>query len=475
MIDKKTKIICTIGPSVESVDMIVQLINSGMDAARLNFSHGEHAKHKDYINNIREACKITGKQIAIIADLQGPKIRVGKLENGFITLQENSEIHITSEEILGNENVISTTFPGLIQELKLGDILLLDDGAIKLLITEIKRTKPEVTCKVIISGVLKQNKGINIPLSALSLPSLTEKDMIDLDFALANNVDFIAISFVRTIDDIKLLRGILRSRNREIPIIAKIERPEAIQNIDEIIGATDMVMVARGDLGVEISVEEGPQLQKMIIKKCNAKIKPVITATQMLESMINDQTPTRAEASDVANSILDGTDCVMLSAETSTGMYPLQAVSVMKRIIQKTETHKKTTYFNEIFIEDSPENILHTICNSACMIAERVNAKAIIAVPTITGNTPTIISNHRPAAQIIAVGFDEKKLKRLKLVWGVESMLTEERDDLQNIIDEIKQRLISNELFQKGDRIVIVSRNPIPLAPSANDIMVTTV
>lgn len=475
MIDKKTKIICTIGPSVESVDMIVQLINAGMDSARLNFSHGEHAKHKDYITNIREACKISGKQIAIIADLQGPKIRVGKLENGFMTLAENAEIQITSEEILGTENVISTTFPGLIQELKIGDILLLDDGNIKLLITEIKRTKPEVTCKVIIPGILKQNKGINIPLSALSLPSLTEKDIADLDFALANGVDFIAMSFVRTIDDIKLLKGILRSRSKELPVIAKIERPEAIQNIDEIIEAADMVMVARGDLGVEISVEEVPQLQKMIIKKCNAKIKPVITATQMLESMISDQSPTRAEASDVANSILDGTDCVMLSAETSTGLFPLQAVSMMKKIIQKTETHKKTTYFNEIFVEDSPENILHTICNSACMIAERVNAKAIIAVPTITGNTPLIISNHRPAAQIIAVGFDERKLKRLKLVWGVESMLTAERDDLQDIINEVKSKLIEKELFNKGDRIVIVARNPIAEAPSANDIQVSVI
>lgn len=475
MIDKKTKIICTIGPSVESVDMITQLINTGMDAARLNFSHGEHAKHKQYIENIKEACKITGKQIAIIADLQGPKIRVGKLENGYITLQENAEVQITSEDIIGNESVISTTYPGLINELKINEILLLDDGNIKLLITDIKRTKPEVTCKVIIPGVLKQNKGINIPFSALSLPSLTEKDMNDLDFAIANGVDFIAMSFVRTLDDVKLLKGILRSRGKELPIIAKIERPEAIQNIDEIIEATDMIMVARGDLGVEISVEEVPQLQKMIIKKCNDKIKPVITATQMLESMIGDQSPTRAEASDVANSILDGTDCVMLSAETSTGLYPLQAVAMMKKIIQKTETHKKTTYFNEIFVEDSPENILHTLCNSACMIAERVNAKAIIAVPTITGNTPLIISNHRPAAQIIAVGFDERKLKRLKLVWGVESMLTQERDDLQNIVEEIKERLIRNELFQKGDRIVIVSRNPIPLAPSANDIMVTAV
>jgi len=247
LIDKKTKIICTIGPSVESVDMITQLINSGMDAARLNFSHGDHAKHKEYIDNVREACKITGKQIAIIADLQGPKIRVGKLENGYVTLQQDAEVKITSEDILGTEEVISTTYPGLIQELKLNEILLLDDGNIKLLITEIKRTKPEITCKVIIPGVLKQNKGINIPFSALSLPSLTEKDIADLDFALANGIDFIAMSFVRTVDDIKLLKGILRSRNKITPIIAKIERPEAIQNIDEIIDATDMVMVARGD------------------------------------------------------------------------------------------------------------------------------------------------------------------------------------------------------------------------------------
>jgi pyruvate kinase len=475
LIDKKTKIICTIGPSVESVDMIVQLINAGMDAARLNFSHGDHAKHMEYVKNIREACNITGRQIAIIQDLQGPKIRVGKLENGFITLEEGASIQITSDEIIGNESMICTTYPGLIEELKVGEILLLDDGNIKFLITDIKRTKPEVTCKVIIGGILKQHKGINIPYSALSLPSLTEKDLEDLEFAIENKFDFIAMSFVRTPDDVKLLKGILRSRGRDIPVIAKIERPEAITNIDQIIAETDLVMVARGDLGVEISVEEVPQLQKMIIKKCNDKIKPVITATQMLESMINDQSPTRAEASDVANSIMDGTDCVMLSAETSTGLYPLQSVRMMKKIIQKTEVQKKSTYFNEIFVEDSPENILHTICNSACMIAERVSAKAIIAVPTITGNTPLIISNHRPMAQIIAIGFDETKLKRLKLVWGVESMLTKEREDLQDIINEVKQKLVEKELFHKGDRIVIVARNPIAEAPSANAIQVTMI
>ena len=472
MIDKKTKIVCTIGPAVESVEKMVELIKSGMDAARLNFSHGTHEIHKKYIDNLNEACKLADRKIAMIQDLQGPKIRVGMLKGAQIFLEEGCDVIMTSHDIEGDEFKFSTTYPGFIKDLKKNEILLLDDGNIKLEVISLEPAKNEITCRVLTGGILKEHKGINAPNTALSLPSLTEKDFKDLSFGLEHNFDFVAMSFVRTADDIKLLKGIIKSQGKKTQVIAKIERPEAIKNIDEIIEETDVIMIARGDMGVEISTEEVPLLQKMIIKKCNEKVKPVITATQMLESMIEAPTPTRAEASDIANSILDGTDCVMLSAETSTGAYPIETVRTMRKIILKTETIKPSTFFNDIFVEDSPENTLHTICNSAVMIAVRVNAKAIITV-TLGGISAMLLSNHRPSAQILAVSFEESVLKKLKLVWGVESMLMDYNDNVKELEAQIKEKILANNLFQKGDRIVFVSRFPSMKDEAVNMIQVS--
>lgn len=474
MIYKKTKIICTIGPAVATVEDMVNLINSGMDAARLNFSHGDHSIHRQYINNIREAGSLTGKMIAIIQDLSGPKIRVGKLENGYIELKENQEIKISGFDIIGNETVFSTNYAEIVRDVKNNEIILLDDGNLKLKVIDIDIVKNEMTCEVINGGTLKENKGINLPHTDIRLPSLTNKDILDLEFGIKNKIDFVAMSFVRTQDDIKLLRGLLKSIGRKVPIIAKIERPEAIKNIDSIISESDLIMVARGDLGVEISTEEVPVLQKMIIRKCNESIKPVITATQMLESMIENPTPTRAEASDIANAILDGTDCVMLSAETSTGAYPFLAVKTMKKIILCTETIKKSTYFNEIFVEDSPENTLHTICNSATEIAERVSAKAIITI-THNGRSPLLLSNHRPSAQIIAATYDDNIIRRCKLVWGVESILMTRDADYNKVVSGIREKIINFNILNKGDRIVIVSSLPLSETESANMIQVSQV
>ncbi|MEO6693839.1 MAG: pyruvate kinase, partial [Ignavibacteria bacterium] len=401
MIYKKTKIICTIGPAVETVEKIGLLIDAGMDAARLNFSHGTRDIHKKYIENIREAGMIKKKMVAIIQDLSGPKIRVGKLINGSIELIQNQIIKITSSHIIGDQKMFSSNYPDLINDLNKNELVLLDDGNLVLRVISAFPTNNEIECEIMTGGILKENKGINLPNTKLNLPSLTEKDLADLEFGLANDVDFIAMSFVRTESDIDQLRSLIEAKGMDIPIIAKIERPEAVTNIDSIIKRSDVIMVARGDMGVEISTEDVPIIQKRIIKKCNEAIKPVITATQMLESMIHNPTPTRAEASDIANAILDGTDCVMLSAETSTGEYPVLAVSTMKKIILKTETTKKSVYFKDIFVEDSPENTLHTICNSATEIAARVNAKAIITI-THTGKSPLLLSNHRPTAQIIS-------------------------------------------------------------------------
>jgi pyruvate kinase len=469
---KKTKIICTIGPAVEDPDVICQLINEGMDAARLNFSHGTQEDHLRYINNIKQACEKTELQVALIQDLQGPKIRVGKLENGFIILKEKNYLTIVSEDITGNSDRISTSYKELINDVKENDIILFDDGNFKLRVVSIERKLKEIKCEILNGGLLKEHKGINLPNTDINLPSLTDKDMNDLQFGLMNNIDFVAMSFVRSADDIKLLRGILRSRGKSsIPIIAKIERPEAIKNIDSIIEEADLIMVARGDLGVEISTEQVPVLQKMIIKKCNEKIKPVITATQMLESMIEDPTPTRAEASDIANAILDGTDCVMLSAETSTGKFPVLSVKTMCKIILKTETIMESKFFNEIFVEDSPENTLHTICNSAVEIAARVNAKAIITITT-SGKSALLLSNHRPKALIIASTFDERLLKKLKLVWGVKTTSIEKKEEYREIVQLVKQKVLNRKLAMQGDRVVIVASDPFTELDSANMIEV---
>jgi len=474
LIYKKTKIICTIGPSVGTVEKIGQLIDAGMDAARLNFSHGTRETHKQYIENIREAGKLKKKMIAIIQDLSGPKIRVGKLINGYINLIDNGTIKITSSDIIGDDKIISTNYPDLIYDVNKNELILLDDGNLVLRVISIKPTNDEIECEIMTGGILKEHKGINLPNTKLNLPSLTVKDLADLDFGLANDVDFVAMSFVRTEADIELLRSAINSKDKSKPIIAKIERPEAVANIDSIIAKSDVIMVARGDMGVEISTEDVPIIQKRIIRKCNEAIKPVITATQMLESMIHNPSPTRAEASDIANAILDGTDCVMLSAETSTGSFPVIAVNTMKKIILKTETIKKSTYFEDIFIEDSPENTLHTICNSATEIATRVNAKAIITI-THTGKSPLLLSNHRPAAQIISATYDDTIIKRCKLIWGVESILIKKNDDYQETVKLINEKIIASEILNERDRVVIIAPMPFSESESANSIQVTQI
>ncbi len=472
MINKKTKIICTIGPSVGTVEKICELIDAGMDAARLNFSHGTHTVHSQYIDNIREAGKIKNKIIAVIQDLSGPKIRVGLLENGSIMLIENQTIRITSDNITGNSKMISTNYPELINDVKKGDMVLLDDGNLKLCVISSQPSDNTIECRIINGGILKEHKGINLPNTELTLPPLTEKDMEDLDFGISIGVDFVAMSFVRKAEDIKLLKDIIQSKGKLIPVIAKIERPEAVVNIDSVIAESDVIMVARGDMGVEISTEEVPIIQKRIIRKCNEAITPVITATQMLESMIENPTPTRAEASDISNAILDGTDCVMLSAETSTGAYPVLAVSTMNKIILKTETIKKTTYFKEMFVEDSPENTLHTICNSATEMATRVNAKAILTI-THTGKSPLLLSNHRPAAQIISATYDTAIIKKCKLTWGVESILIKENIDYHVTVQLIKQKILETKILEEGERIVIIAPMPFLQSESANMIQVT--
>lgn len=350
---KRTKIICTLGPATNSLEKIIELIHAGMDVARLNFSHGSHAEHKARIDLVREASRRTGKPIAILQDLQGPKIRIGTLEKT-VLLKQGDRLIITTDDIIGTYDRVSTTYKEIVYDVQRGDRILMDDGLLEVKVLD--KTDREVITEVVVGGLLKSQKGLNLPGVNMSVPSLSEKDIEDAHFGLDNEVDMIALSFVRTAKDIQQLSDIIRSRGKNAWIVAKIERPEAIENIDEIIAATNAVMVARGDLGVEMKTSVVPVLQKIIVQKCNAAYKPVIIATQMLESMTENPRPTRAEASDVANAVFDGTDAVMLSGETAAGKYPVETVKTMCEIINSVESkdiHHLLMAEREIF---APQN-----------------------------------------------------------------------------------------------------------------------
>lgn len=469
MIFKKTKIICTLGPATSSVEKIISLINSGLDLVRLNFSHGDYETHAGYINNVKIAEEKTGRIIPIILDLSGPKIRTGNFENGKIFVNANDEIRLVKDNITGNNKTIPVNDADIINDIKINERILIDDGKISLM--AISKDKDSVLCKVFNPGYISNKKGINLPDTDLSLPSITDKDKKDIEFGVKNKIDFFALSFVRKADEIFSLKQIINSYNVEIPVIAKIERPEAILNIDEIINASDAVMVARGDLGVEVSPEKVPAMQKLIISKCNDSKVPVITATQMLESMISNPTPTRAEASDVANAILDGTDCVMLSAETSVGNYPDSAVQIMDKIIEQAENIKKAKSFVSDFQNYDSGNILGIICKTVVEISDSIDAKAIVTI-TKKGRSPLFLSNLRPKSHIIAVADEENILRKSSILWGVDTLLNKPLSNPENIFAIIKDLGIKSGLFKSGDKIVAILSYPVIYPDSANTIRI---
>ena len=452
----KTKIICTIGPAINSTEMLVELSKAGMDVVRLNFSHGTYDEHLNNINNVKSASNILGTPIPILMDLCGPKLRIGVVEDDTY-IKEGDTIKITTENIIGNKNIISTNYENLTKDIKPNDIILIDDGLIKLKTKEV--SDKTITCEVIYGGQLKSKKGINLPNVNLSIPSITEKDLKDIEFGLKNNVDFIALSFVRHHTDILKLKKIISDKGFTKPIIAKIEKPEAINDIDAIIQESDMVMVARGDLGVEMNTEEVPLLQKMIIEKCNYYAKPVITATQMLESMVNNPRPTRAEASDVANAVLDGTDAVMLSAETSVGLYPLNAVKIMDSIVRKIEGKRRP--IKEFMIEqDEKLNLIDRISKGACVLANDIKATAILVI-TKTGRTARYLSRYRPNTPIIAFTDNLDVLKQMNLVWGVKAERIPGISDTDTTLNETKELAQQLGYIERGDTIVFVAGIPI--------------
>lgn len=457
---KKTKIVCTIGPASETVDMLVNLMNAGMNVCRLNFSHGDFEEHGNRIKNIREAAKITGKRVAILLDTKGPEIRTNEMENGAITLKTGDTVRLSMTEVLGTNEKFSITYPELINDVNVGSHILLDDGLIDLEVTDIDRGANEIVTEIKNEGVLKNKKGVNVPGVSVNLPGITEKDAADIRFGIEQGVDFIAASFVRRATDVLEITKILEEENAtHIQIIPKIENQEGIDNIDEILKVSDGLMVARGDMGVEIPTEDVPVVQKELIKKCNALGKPVITATQMLDSMQRNPRPTRAEANDVANAIYDGTDAVMLSGETAAGDYPLEAVQTMARIAVRTEEAliNQDSFALKLY---SKTDMTEAIGQSVGHTARNLGIQTIVAA-TESGHTARMISKYRPKAHIVAITFSEQKARSLSLSWGVYATVAEKpasTDEMFSLATHVSQE---EGFASEGDLIIITAGVPV--------------
>jgi len=463
MISRHSKIVCTIGPVTRTPRMIRKLIDAGMDVARLNFSHGTHEEHAENIAALREAAMLMKKPIAILADLQGPKIRTGALAGGgSVALRTGQKFVITTAKVLGDSTRVNTTFRPLPHEVKTGDRILLSDGLIELRVERVRGH--EVQCHVVNGGILGEHKGINLPGVQLHVPALTEKDRVDLRFALKQGVDYIAVSFVRRAEDVVLAKSLIRRVKKDTPVIAKLEKPEAIANLEEILRSSDGVMVARGDLGVEMNPERVPVVQKNIIARAREFRRPVITATQMLESMTENPRPTRAEASDVANAIFDGSDAVMLSAETATGRYPVEAVSMMARIIEQAEEsiHEYPRPATQERLK-VPETVAELVCH-----ASRELHMKLIAVFTHSGFTARLVSRYRPLVPIVAFSPEAHTRRRMALLWGVTSRSISDIKKIDGLAMIAEKRLMEERLVRKGDVIGIVAGTPMGIRGTTN-------
>lgn len=470
MINKKTKIVATVGPASESSEMLYALAQAGVNVFRLNFSHGSHPDHLERIKRIRENNAKHGISIGILQDLQGPKIRIGNVEHkDGVKIVAGQELVFTNDDIVGTSERVSTPYKGMYQDVKLGERILMDDGKLEVKVIRIEGT--DVVTEVVYDGVLKSKKGVNLPNTKVSMPSVTEKDYEDLEFGLANDVDWIALSFVRYASDIQEVKDYIKSKGKSTRVVAKIEKPEAIENIDSIIEVTDAIMVARGDLGVELPAEEVPMIQKMLVEKCNLACKPVIVATQMLESMIDAPRPTRAEINDIANSVLDGADAVMLSAETASGKYPIESVRSMAQTIKQVEQTEAAKDAKETKLyfkhhaavnERGSQSILNdNVVMSACRLARDTQAKAIIGV-TRSGYTAFRLSHHRPEADLYVFTPNRQLMCILSLYWGVKTVYYD-REGLStdDLIEDIKQVLIQKGALETGDVFVNTLSMPV--------------
>ncbi len=458
----KTKIIATVGPASDSKEKIQELINAGVDLFRFNMSHADHKSAKAAMGIIRKL----DKKIGILVDLQGPRIRTGNLEGGCVVLEKGSEVTITTQKVLGNKSLFSVDYEDLHKEIKPGQRILIDNGLIEVKVMSIGGNN--INCKVVNGGELGEHKGLNVPGVSIFKKALTEKDIVDLDFAIAEGADYVALSFIKSQDDVLEAKKHIEGRKSNIPVIAKIENQEGISRLDAIINVSDAVMIARGDMGVELNPEEVPVIQKDIIIKCAKAGKPVIVASQMLESMVENPRPTRAESSDVANAIIDGADAVMLSEETSKGKYPVESVTMMSKIIDKVEERGLLSNLSE---DDMKKNTAFVVSYAAAEMSTNLNAKAIISF-TSSGSTALMVSKWRPKSQILASVTTAEASRKVSLYWGVTPIIMEEFNNTDEMIEKVREAVVSQNILKKGDLIVITAGVPIGVPGTTNFIKV---
>jgi len=461
----KTKIVCTIGPASQSPKVLEKLIRAGMNVARLNFSHGTQSEHKKVITAVRQIAAKLGQPVAVLQDLEGPRIRVGQIKSGKTKLKPGARFILTTRRVPGDEKEVSVNYSRLPQDVRPGDSLLLSDGALELKVEE--TSQKDIQCKVVVGGPLSSFKGVNLPTGSIKMPSLTDKDKDDLAFGIENEVDYVALSFVRSAEDVRTARRFMKKKKCSIPIIAKIEKHEALDNIDEIISEVDGVMIARGDLGVETPLEKVPHVQKVLIRKTNQAGKPVITATQMLRSMVENPRPTRAEVADVANAILDGTDAVMLSEETAVGKYPVEAVSMMARIAEDAELSIPSDVWKLWQEPGSERPVPEAVSFAACSLAECINAASIITF-THSGSTARLVAKYRPQRPILAPTPLVETYRRLSLIWGVVPVLGEDIKNTDEVIDQAFKLALESGLFKRGQKVVITAGVPIGVPGTTN-------
>ncbi len=470
---KRTKIVATLGPATANKDVLRRMIEEGLNVCRLNFSHGGHEAHLDAIRMIRELNDEMGLNVAILADLQGPKIRTHEMENNGVQLINDSVVTISTKQIMGTAEKFSINYSQLPEDVNPGERILLDDGKLILEVVETNGVD-EFTARVLHGGKLSSKKGVNFPNTSISMPCLTEKDLVDLDFALEHNVDWIGLSFVRNAEDIIELKRLILDKGAKAKVIAKIEKPEAVKDIDAIIAESDALMVARGDLGVEVPYQNVPLIQKMIINKARLSAKPVIVATQMMESMITDITPTRAEVNDVANAVLDGTDAVMLSAETSTGAHPIEVIRTMSNIVKEMETFEGIYNKEEIPEKNHKRFITDSICFNACRLSQRVEADAILTM-SFSGYTAYKIASQRPKAPIYVFTSNMSILTQINLIWGVQGLYYNKRISTDDTITDIQRILKEKGLVNTGDLVINIASIPLEELGKSNMLKLSNV
>jgi pyruvate kinase len=464
---RRAKIVCTLGPAVDSYDQLKTLVEAGMNVARLNFSHGTHAEHEARFQRVRKVAEETGRAVGVLADLQGPKIRLGKFADGPVELVAGDEFTITTEDVAGDRSLCGTTYKGLPGDVSQGDPILINDGNVALRVIEVDG--PRVRALVVEGGVVSDHKGINLPGAAVNVPALSQKDIDDLRFALRIGVDMVALSFVRDAKDVRDVHRVMDEEGRRVPVIAKVEKPQAVHNMEDVVMAFDAVMVARGDLAVEYPLEQVPLVQKRLIELCRRNAKPVIVATQMMESMITNSRPTRAEASDVANAILDGADAVMLSAESSVGKYPVETVKTMSRIVAAAEEELLCRGLQPLAPGKKPRTQGGAVARAAAELGDFLDAKTLVAF-TQSGDTARRLARYRVPAPVLAFTTDPSTRNQLALTWGVECFVVEHVDTTDAMVDLVDREMLKLSEYAKGDTVIITAGSP-PGVPGTTNLV----